>query len=183
MTANGSRSSRARSVCDAGIGAVAVGDDVAPWRLDGRGGPPLLAGREARAAAAAQARTPRPWRSSPVGPRSRMARRRPSKRAGRDGRVEVGRDRGVGALQQDRRPAGRRLRPVDHGQAARRGAAGPPPARRGASVEGGEVGRLGRAVVLSTAAACSASSAGSKRRWRSTSRCRRSSRTTRRSSG
>ena len=60
------------------IGAVAVGDDVAPRRVGLGAQPPLLAGREAGAAAAAQARRGDRRRSCPVGPRSWTARLRPA---------------------------------------------------------------------------------------------------------
>jgi hypothetical protein len=98
-----------------GVGAVAVCHDVAPWRLDRGRGTPLLAGREARAAAAAQGRRGdcRDRASRPeVADRAAQA----LERARGDGRIEIGGIGRVRALQQDRRPRGRRLQPVDHAQ-------------------------------------------------------------------
>jgi hypothetical protein len=98
------------------IGAVPIRHHVAPGRLDRGRGPPLLAGREARAAPAAQ-----PGRGDG---RNRAGRTEVADRAAQtfecargDGRVEIGRISRVRALQQDRRPRGRRLQPVDHPQA------------------------------------------------------------------
>ena len=125
------------------VRAVAVGDDVPPRRL-GRGrGPPLVRGREAGSAAAAQAGRRRSRRSSRSArgrgsPRAaRRTRRRASRRRGRSDRPAPARSsRIVG------QPAGV-LSTVAMVTPARRPRPASPPRAR---PEGGEVGRLGRSA-------------------------------------
>ena len=112
MTAYGSRSSRYRSVRGRRVRAVAVGHDVAARRL----------GRRRRAATSppvGKPAPPRPRRPDAAIVGDRRGRPevadRPSQaveRAGPHRRVEVGRVRGAGALEQDRRPGGRGLEAV-----------------------------------------------------------------------
>ena len=130
--------------------------------LGARGGPPLVAGREAGAAAARAGR-----RRAIVGDRGRSRRgrgwpwRSAVERAGGDGGVEVGRVGGVGAGQQDARPVGRGREQVGHGQAPAGAPWRPPPLERRA--EGATYERL-RRPVLGDRGGLFARAGGSKRR-------------------
>ena len=162
------------------VRAVAVGDDVPPGRL-GRGrGPPLLAGREAGAAAAAQAR--RGDRGDRRG-RPEVADRRAQalEGAGRDRRVEVESGRRIPA--RSSRIVGQPLGVLR--AVAMRHASAPaavvPAAERGP--ERRQVGRSrpggGRPSRRPGRSPRRARSGGGGSRWP----CRRSSRTRRRSAG
>ncbi len=113
------------------VGAVAVGHDVAPVGVGAGGGPPLVSGREARAAPSAQAGRGDQGDSGRPAPSSRTGRAAaPRTRPRLDGRIEVARILGVGAGQEDRRPAAAGVFRRSPSSGPRRLAPGRPCARR-----------------------------------------------------